>query len=108
MGYTDTAKNTMLDALTADGVSLHTADPGANGGSRLGSTQPATFGAASGGVRTLSGDVEISGTASTATPYWGMWSGSTFLGGGSTSGDPGTNAEGVAILKAGTTFDLNL
>jgi hypothetical protein len=110
MPYTTAARNTMLDALSPTQVSLHTGDPGTTGAAELSgggyARQTATFAAASAGSRALSSTVTFSGPASTSTPYFGVWAGGTFLGGGATSGDPGTNAEGVVELTTATALTL--
>lgn len=64
MPFVDAAKNTMLDALTIDLISLHDAYPGTNGlsnelsGGSYARTA-ATVNAASGGSRSLNADVAI-------------------------------------------------
>lgn len=73
------AKNTMLNSLTADRLSLHTGDPGEDGlanevtgGSPAYARLACTIAAASGGVRTLSSDVTFDVPACTVA-YVGFW-----------------------------------
>lgn len=73
------AKNTMLDSLTVDRLSLHSGDPGSDGlsnelsgGSPAYARQSCTFNAASGGERLLSANVTFDVPASTVA-YVGFW-----------------------------------
>lgn len=110
MGFSTTAKNDMLDALTADRVRLHSGDPGAAGTSNaLGSLETASFAAASSGARALASDVDVTGlSASQSVTYFSVWDNNggspVFLGSGQiTSGDVAANAAGEYTLKASTT-----
>lgn len=110
MPFSTTAKNTMLDALTADRVRLHSGDPGAAGTSNtiaaFGLTA-STFNAASSGERTLASDVAFTGgSAAQSVTYFSVWKnvGTVFEGSGQiTSGDVTANAAGEYTLKATTT-----
>lgn len=102
------AKNTMLDALTADRVQLHSGDPGANGtASALGTKVASTFSAASGGVRALASQVDFTGlTANQSVTWFSVWRNNggspVFEGRGQiTSGDTQANASGVYSLTTG-------
>jgi hypothetical protein len=106
MPFATSAKNTMLDALTANRVRLHSGDPGASGTNNTiaayGLTT-ATFAAAASGERAMSGDVAFSGAAaSQPVTFFSVWNstGPTFLGSGQiTSGDVAANAAGEYTLK---------
>lgn len=111
-GFSTTAKNDCLDALTIDRVRLHSGDPGSAGTSNtiaaFGLTA-ATFGSASSGERALSSDVDFTGgSAAQSVTYWSAWDNN----GGSpvyqcsgqiTSGDVTANAAGEYTLKATNT-----
>lgn len=104
------ARNSMLDALTLDRVRLHSGDPGAAGTSNTiaayGLTA-ATFAAASGGERALSGDVAFTGAAASQSVTWfSVWTnaGTVYQWKGQiTSGDVAANAAGEYTLKATNT-----
>lgn len=110
MPFSTGAKNTMLDALTANRVRLHSGDPGAAGTNNTiaayGLTT-ATFAAAASGERALSTDVAFTGgAASQSVTYFSVWNstGPTFLGSGQiTTGDVAANAAGEYTLKATNT-----
>ena len=108
----ETLLNAMADAADLVTVGLHSDDPGADGTANEVSgggyaRQSATFGAASGGVRTLSEDVEFSGPASGAVTWFSVWStGGTFLGASTLTGDQALNASGEYTLTTGTTLTL--
>lgn len=108
-GFSAAALNQALDGITVDRVRLHTGDPGADGtgGTPRGSLTAASFAAASGGERLLSGDVNFTGLgASVAIGYFSIWlnSGTVFKGGFPiSSGDANANAAGEYTLKATTT-----
>lgn len=77
-------KNSMLDALTINNASLHTAFPGSTGANEVSGGTPAyakkaiTVGASSGGTRSLSGSVNFDVPASTIR-WVGFYNSSTFL-----------------------------
>jgi len=110
MPFSTGAKNTMLNALTADRVRLHSGDPGAAGTANtiaaFGLTA-ATFAAAASGERAMSSDVAFSGgAASQPVTHYSVWNstGPTFLGSGAiTIGDVVANAAGEYTLKAANT-----
>lgn len=94
MGYFVTsAKNTMLDALVFDAVSLHTAYPGTTGSSEVTGGAPAyarktpTVGAASGAVRSLSAAVVFDVPACNVA-WIGFWIGGVFKAASPNSGSP--------------------
>jgi hypothetical protein len=109
MPYSTTAKNTMLNALAANRVRLHSGDPGAAGTSnQLGAgLETATFAAASGSERALSTDVTVTGLTALQTVTWfSVWNstGPTFEGSGQiTTGDTSASASGSFTLKATNT-----
>ena len=109
--FSEAAKNTMLDALTANRVRLHSGDPGAAGtANELGSLETATFDAASDGERALSANVEVTGlTASQSVTWFSVWNstGPAFLGKGQiVSGDTQANAAGEFTLTTATKLQL--
>lgn len=79
------AINAMLDGLTVTDASLHYAFPGTTGANELTGGSPAyarkavTFGAASGGIRTLSSPVTFDIPAANSVLWVGFWNSSTFL-----------------------------
>lgn len=110
MPYSTAAKNTMLDALTADRVRLHSGDPGAAGTSNTiaaAGLTASTFGAAASGERVLQSDVAFTGMAAAqAVTYFSVWknAGTVFEGSAAISiGDTAANASGEFTLKASTT-----
>jgi hypothetical protein len=111
--YLSTAgRNQAADGVTIDRIRLHSGNPGAAGtDNALGAgLSAATFGTASTGVRTLSGDVAVTGlSASQSVTWFSIWlnSGTVFKGAGEiTSGDLAANAAGEYTLKAGTTLTV--
>ncbi len=112
MPFSTTAKNTMLDALTADRVRLHSGDPGAAGTSNtLGSLTASTFAAAASGERALNSAVNFTGlTANQSVTYYSVWknTGTVFEGSGQiTSGDVQANAAGEYTLTTACKLDIN-
>lgn len=114
MPFATAAKNTMLDALTADRVQLHSGDPGGSGTSnQLGSKVAATFSAASGGERALASAVDFTGlTALQSVTYYSVWNhngGSPVFHGSAqiTSGDVAANAAGEYRLTTACKLDIN-
>ncbi len=79
MPFVDAAKNTMLDAMTVDLLSLHTGHPGSDGlsnevtgGAPAYARQVSVFGAAAGGSRSLSAD-ETFDVPATTVQVIGFW-----------------------------------
>jgi len=113
MPFSEAGKNTMLDALTADLVQLHSGDPGAAGTSNaLGSKVASTFAAASGGARALSAQVDFTGlTASQSVTHFSVWKNDTadvFEGSGQiTTGDTAANSAGEFSLTTDTELTIN-
>jgi hypothetical protein len=113
MGFSTTAKNTMLDALTADRVRLHSGDPGAAGtNNALGAgLSAATFDAAASGERVLSAQVDVTGlAASQSVTYFSVWknAGTVFEGSGQiTTGDVTANASGEYSLTTATKLTIS-
>lgn len=121
MGWTVFAKNKMLLAIKDDitRISLHTADPGENGDNEVegndyerASIDPSTeLSEPSEGVFTLLVDKQFVGPPNGDATHLGVhnFDSSESLGYGILTGDIlSFNSEGNAILKAGTSFDLNL
>lgn len=85
MSLTVAAKNTMLNALTIDTCSLHTAFPGLTGANEVSGGSPAyarkaaSFAAAAGGSRALSAAVTFDVPATTVR-WFGFWSSGVFVG----------------------------
>lgn len=85
MSLTVAAKNTMLNALSIDSCSLHTAFPGLTGASEVTGGTPAyarktvSFAAAAGGSRALSAAVTFDVPATTVR-WFGFWVAGTYVG----------------------------
>lgn len=116
MAFATAAKNTMLDSLTVNLLSLHTGDPGADGTANEVSgggyaRVAATFNAAASGERALNADVQFAGPASGAATHVGFWEDGApdvFHGSVALTGDQAFNADGEYIVKGTTTkLDLN-
>lgn len=115
--FVNAAKNTMLDSLTVDRLSLHSGDPGVDGlsnelsgGSPAYARQSCVFNAAASGERLLNANVTFDVPASTVA-YVGFWdyNGGSMVFHGS---DPVTNevfaAQGQYIVTATTSkLDIN-
>lgn len=93
MGYTNTSKNTALDAIGAAAtfISMHTGDPGSTGTAEVAGGAYArvatTWGSASAASKAGS-QVTVNIPASTTITFWGLWtagSGGTFHYGGALS-----------------------
>ena len=108
--FSTIARNQALDAITADRVSLHSADPSTTGANYItaGGKQVATFDAAGTqavGERRLTGDIAFTGMTTLQTvTHFGFWlnSGDVFKGGVALTGDQAANAAGEYTLKATT------
>lgn len=115
MPYSDSGKETMLDALAAvvDDVSIHTGDPGAagtdnevtgNGYERL----TPSWDPASGGSLNLAANLDFSGPANEDATWFGLWDATVFKGRGQiTSGDVTFNAAGEFALTTDTELQIN-
>jgi len=85
MSLTTAAKNSMLNALSIDTASLHTAFPGVTGANEVTGGAPAyarkavTFGVAAGGTRSLSASVTFDVPATTVR-WFGFWVSGSFVG----------------------------
>lgn len=108
--FSNGAKAIMLDALTANLISLHNGDPGSAGTSNEVSgggysRQAATFNAASSGARTLASDVNFVGTAAASVTWMAVWNstGPVFLGRTPLTGDSAFNSLGEFTIAATTT-----
>ena len=78
--FSTTAKNTMLDSLTVDRLSLHTGDPGVDGtanevsgGSPAYARVACVYDAAASGERLLNANVTLDVPAATSVMYVGKW-----------------------------------
>lgn len=114
MPFVDPAKNTMLDALTIDLLSLHTAHPGSDGlsnevsgGSPAYARQAAVVNAAASGERSLNADVEFDVPATTVAVI-GFWdaAGPTFHG-WAPNGAAGNNPQAAYAEGSGNTINLD-
>jgi hypothetical protein len=99
------AKNTMLDCLTVNTVSLHTGDPGSEGTSNevTGGTpayarKAITFSAASSGARDSSSAPVFDIPASTTVRWVGFWNSSIFIARKQLSADEAFVAQGTYTL----------
>lgn len=92
-------------AITA--VSLHSADPGTTGTSELTGGSPAyarqtpSYGAASGGVAAMSGDLTFDVPAGSTVAWVGFWAGATFAGKVDVT-DEAYGAQGTYIVDSAT------
>ena len=113
MPFNTATKNSMLDAITFNGIRLHNGDPGASGTSnQLGAgISAATFAAASSSARALSSSVTVTGLAANqSVTHFSVWtvSGAVFRGSGTIgSGDVTANSAGSYTLQTGTALQLN-
>ncbi len=116
MYYTDAAKNTMLNALTINRLSLHTGNPGAAGTDNVYSGggytyQAATFAPAADGKRELSSAVVFQGVPEATVSWVGFWYSSTFRGaaeldaGGDNAFDAATGL--LALLPEDTYYAID-
>lgn len=108
MGFSTTARNQALDAITVDRVSLHSGDPGTTGANQIAAAglQAATFNAAASGERLLNADVAFTGMAAgQPVTFFGAWlnAGTVFKCGAALTGDQAANASGEYTLKGTTT-----
>jgi len=123
MGFSVDARNGMLGQVRGriTHLSIHTADPGANGANEVSSGSYARVAASVGAgdftaVDAASFEIDTGkdkafvAAANEDAHSFGAWvfddPGYTWLGGGAITGDNNFNAEGDFILKAGTSFSL--
>jgi hypothetical protein len=115
--FVDAAKNTMLDSLTVDRLSLHSGDPGTSGtanelsgGSPAYARQSCTYAAAATGSRALSSDVTFDVPAAASVQYVGKWDyngGTMVFHGADQVTTEAYGAQGEYVVKA-TTSTLTL
>jgi hypothetical protein len=105
------AKNTMLDAITVNLISLHTGDPGAAGTNNEVSgggyaRVAGTFNAAASGQRLLNAAVDFVGPPSSSVTWIGVWNsaGPVFMGRTPLTGDTAFNSLGEFTIAATTTL----
>lgn len=85
-GFTTAQKNTWLDGLGIDAISLHSADPGQNGANEIAGGAPAyarkvpAWNAAANGQKTLNGALTFDVPAGATVAHVGFWAGATFKG----------------------------
>jgi hypothetical protein len=113
MTFADDVKNAMLELIDetdgtvkVESISLHTGDPGATGADEVEggsySRQSVTWGAASGGVKSNSGDLTFQIPGGTTITHVGGWtSGGTWRGGGALSASQAFASSGTYKIAAG-------
>jgi len=118
-GYSDAAKNSMLDHLAGATiqVSLHDGDPGTTGAFEISGDnffgEPYTrktpsWSSASGGEVELTADLDFDGPPGQTVTHFAVWgTGDVYHGGGAVTGANSMNAEGKFRLLAGSKMDLN-
>ena len=111
------AKNTMLDALTVDRLSLHSGDPGSagtaneiSGGSPAYARKACTYDAARGALRRLNASVTFDVPASASVQYVGKWdyNGGTMVFHGSDQVTTESYGAQGSYIVTGTTSKLSL
>lgn len=113
MALSTNGRNTAVDGLAtaATSVSLHTADPGTTGANEVTGGTPAyarktpTWAAAAGGSRALQGTVVFDVPSGVTVSHFGLWNGTTFLGGDVLR--DGSNNPASANFSAQGTYTLN-
>jgi hypothetical protein len=117
MPFTNDGKAIMLNAMrnATTEISLHTADPGTTGASEYAgagyarvAAVAADWDAPAAGVVTLNADKPFTGVALDPVSHFGVWAGATFVASATITGDTSFNAAGEFILKANSSFDLNV
>jgi hypothetical protein len=115
MPFVDAAKNTMLDSLTIDLLSLHDDHPGSDGlsneltgGSPAYARETAVVDAATGGTRALNADVEFDVPASTVAVI-GFWEDDTtdVFHGWAPNGAASNNPQAAYGEASGNTVNLD-
>lgn len=113
MPFDNTAKDAMLDALTAlvDGIGIHTGDPGTGADNEVTgggyARQTPSFASASGGTVALAAAAEFTGPASETATWYTLWDASVRMGKGQiTTGDQAFNAAGEFNLTTGTALTI--
>lgn len=109
MPYTDAGKNTMLDALAPDKVSLHTAEPDSEGSNEVagGEYERKTIewnAAAAGAKDDKSNGIVFKIPASTTIKYAGYWKAGVFVAFGAVTNESFTGAGTYTLTDA----DLDL
>ena len=95
-------------ANAADGVGIHSADPGTGATNETSASRlNPTFATASGDSIATSADLTFSGDPNVGASWFTVWDGPDRIGKGQiTAGDTTFNAEGVFILEAGTSLRI--
>jgi hypothetical protein len=113
MPFSVATKNAMLDAITFNGIRLHSGAPGASGTDNFvdSAIASATFSSASSSSRALASAVEVTGLAANqSVTHYSVWTtaGAVFRGSGTiSSGDVAANSAGEFSLAVGTALNLN-
>ena len=113
MALSTAGRNAAVDGLAtaATTVSLHTADPGLIGANEVTGGTPAyarktiTWAAASAGARAMSGTVLFDVPAGVTVSHFGLWNGTTFLGGDVLR--DGSNNPQTSTFSGQGTYTLN-
>lgn len=113
--FTTAVKNTMLDAISIDAISAHSAFPGGTGANEFsggGYSRPAvTFAAATGGTRSLSSASNITVPAGQTVRWLGLWGAGVFKGYAPNAGVPkefiATPSTDVVMCQAHGYVDTN-
>ncbi|TWI04803.1 hypothetical protein IP90_00941 [Luteimonas cucumeris] len=92
MSFTTAAKNTALNAISPDFISLHSGFPGNTGANELAGSGyarvAASFNSASGGVRTITAAVNFTVGAGHTVRWAGLWQAGSFVGYSPNGGNP--------------------
>lgn len=116
-GLTNAGKHAMLDGFAASAtyVSLHTADPGANGTSEVTGGAPAyarkalSWAAAASGSKSSSANVAFDVPGSTTITHLGYWtaaSGGTFLGSRALDANQTYATQGTYTIASGNLTEI--
>lgn len=108
MPFAEVAIHQALDAITINGIRLHSGNPGAAGTDNAlgGGISSIAFAAAVGGERLLTADLDIIGLAANQpVTFYSMWDGATYKGSTPiTAGDTSANSSGEFTLAAASTI----
>jgi hypothetical protein len=92
VSFATATKDLMLNAVTATTMGAHTGFPGGTGANEVSGGAYArvacTFGASSGGTRSLTASVNLTIPAGTTVRWLSLWNGSTFVGYSPNAGAP--------------------
>lgn len=110
--FSNAAKNTMLNAITVNQLSLHSGDPGPigtahelTGGDYL--RKACAYNTASGGERALSADVEFDVPALSTVAYVAKWNGVVFMGSDAVTNEVYAGAGRYTVTATGSKLVLS-